>query len=127
MNAENKLEHQDKIIKNMTRICHKRCFVMTDNKYNLDKNCLSSCYHKYINTISKLTNLSLNLGKKYESEFITSVYNTKDDPLMDLIWSKGGSKLVPIPSIGLSLKHMTNLKVTPYKGFSPYRDEMDNQ
>lgn len=112
----------------MTRKCHKKCFNKDEtNTFNLNSKCVSSCYHKYINVISQLRKLALTKGDKAESEFITSAFSTKEDPLMNLLWSRGGSKVLSPPFVCLSLRHMPGVIMYPYKGFSPFRDQLENQ
>jgi hypothetical protein len=62
MNADDKIEYHDNLIKNMTRMCHSKCF--KKENFKLDNICLSACYHKYVNTISTLRKLSINHGDK---------------------------------------------------------------
>ncbi len=128
MNSEDKAAYHESIVKNMTRKCHNKCFKINNlNNYHLDENCLSSCYHKYINLISKLRSLTFELGKKNESQFIYSAYSLGEVPLMNFIWTQGGSNMMPIPPMALVAKHMQGVVVHPYKGFSPFRDPLENQ
>ena len=125
MNEDDKAEYHNNLIKNITRKCHQRCFKETDVK--LDKNCLTGCYHKYLNVMSRLYKITGIDGDKVDSQFVTTVYATKEDPLMDLIWSKGGSKYMQLYPVTWVLKYNLFNKMTPYKGYSPFRDTMENQ
>ncbi len=120
----------------MSRKCHNRCFnssTHTDSNSNsnispnIDRKCLSSCYHKYINAISTIKELSFEKGKRNESEFINVIYELRRDQLMDLIWAKGGSKMMPLPFLGYSVKYMTKMEFYPYKGYSPFNKPEENQ
>ncbi len=123
MNEEDKSEYHETIVKNMTRKCHQKCY-----KENIiDKTCVSSCYHKYINVISKLRKLSLKKGEEVESEFVLTGYGLRENPMLDLIWSKGGSKIMPPLFISMSLRSMIGITAYPYKGYSPFRDNLENQ
>jgi hypothetical protein len=124
MNAEDKLEYHDNLIKNMTRKCHSKCFKKENSK--LDNLCLSACYHKYVNVISTLRNLSIKHGDKEDSEYIYTVFNPRYDPVVDILWSKGGSKYMHVPPISINLRHEVG-KIYPVKGYNPYRDEFENQ
>jgi hypothetical protein len=124
MNAEDKMEYYDNLIKNMTRKCHTNCF-KTQN-FKIDQMCLSSCYHKYLNVISSIRNLAINHGDNEDSEYIHTIFNPRHDIVMDLIWSKGGSKFMHVPPVTLNLRHEVG-KIYPFKGYSPYRDQFENQ
>ena len=124
MNAEDKQEYHNSLVKNMTRKCHSKCFKEDMNK--IDKMCLSTCYHKYVNVISTLRKLSIEQGDKQDSEYIYTIFDLKKDPLNDILFSKGGSKYMMFPPITLNLRHEVS-KIYPYKGYSPYRDQYENQ
>jgi hypothetical protein len=125
MNAEDKAEYHNSLVKNISRKCHEKCFKSDEMK--LDKNCLTGCYHKYINVMSKLRKLSLQKGEKLESQFVISAFSLKQDAHMDLIWMPGGSKYMYGVPYNWVLKYVLFHNLTPYKGFSPYRDKYENQ
>lgn len=133
MNAEDKADYHNSLIKNISRKCHEKCFKIDGNsnsgieEFKLDKNCVTGCYHKYINVMSKLQKLSLDKGDKLDSQFVTTVFSTRQDEHLDLIWTPGGSKFMYGQGINFVLKYVLFHKVTPYKGFSPYRDSLENQ
>jgi hypothetical protein len=122
MNDFDKNEYYDNIIKSMTRLCHDKCFKGS----SLSEDCISICYHKYINTISKIEQLSINLGKEARSEFVTRVYKTKEDPLEDeYLFPKGGKM---IWHISRRFKYFESNFRPLYKGgLNPYKDISDQQ
>ena len=127
MNSEDKAEYHNSLIKNITRKCHEKCFKSTNNNFQLDKTCLTGCYHKYINVMSKLRKLSFDKGAELDSQFVNSVYSLKDDAHLTLIWGRGGSKYMHAPPMNWCLKYLLFNTITPYKGYSPFRDKYENQ
>jgi hypothetical protein len=130
MNSEDKADFHNSLVKNISRKCHEKCFNQ-ESKLNmpnvLNMNCLSACYHKYVNVISKLRTLSAVYGEKLDSQFISAVYETKKDELLDLIWNPGGSKYMRSYPFTINIKYVNKRTIMPYKGFSPYRDELENK
>jgi hemerythrin superfamily protein len=118
MNNFDKNEYYDDIIKNMTRICHKKCF----NDLSLSEECITTCYHKYVNTISKIEKLSLEVGKITRSEFVRRIYRTEKNLLEDeYIFPRGGK-----PVIHWTRKWKTYNDYKPlFKGDNPYKDPME--
>ncbi len=135
MNPEDKAEYHNSLIKNMTRKCHDRCFKSKEedklskisNFSKLDSKCLSICYHKYINVITKLKKITQNKGDKLDSEFVLTVFDTRFDPVLDYIWTKGGSRYMYGAPTNFVLKYVIHKEITPYKGYSPFRDKYENQ
>jgi hypothetical protein len=113
MNDYDKNDHYDNIIKNMTRLCHDKCFTT-----NLSEDCTTICYHKYVNTISKIERLSLELGQATESEFVTRIYKTKENILEDnYIFPAGGKRIAHLT------RRFKFYSVAPlFKGYNPYKN-----
>ena len=124
MNSDDKKIHFDNIIKNMTRVCHLHCF-NKNSKLDIDQNCLSSCYHKYINSMKKIRNITIKLGDRKNSEFILKIFNTRKDYVLDYLWPPGGKTFMGHPLFGF--RWIDDKKLYSYKGYSPYRDQMENQ
>ena len=125
MNAEDKAEYHNSLVKNITRKCHQKCF--KQNEIKLDKQCITGCYHKYINVMSKIRKKTLLDGDKLDSQFVLTVFSTREDPVLNLMWAKGGSKYMLGLPVNWVLKYNLFNQITPYKGFSPFRDKYENQ
>lgn len=108
----------------MTRKCHNRCFDPKNLKEILDKSCVSACYHKYLNVMKRMQELSLEKGNKNESEFTTKLYPDPDTHLINFIWGLGGSKFM---HFFVFLKYVDDIKIYPVKGLSPFREVLENQ
>jgi len=77
----------------MTSTCHKSCF--NKENFSLNQNCVSSCYHKYINVLSNFTELTRKEGKKIYSDYVMKAYDLDDDdPIDKLLFPLGGNQIV---------------------------------
>ena len=112
MNDYDKNDHYDNIIKSMLNICHKRCF-----ETDINTDCVTSCYHKYINTINKIEKLSLKYGKKIKSEFVYKIYKLNENLIEDLFIFPMGGK--PILNPLRAFKYYDNIIV--FKGENPFK------
>lgn len=121
MNKEDKQEYHFSIVKNMARKCHSRCFNRM-NTIEINNNCLNACYHKYINTVNKLRKLTIQKGAKNHSEFIESVFKPNTDDVTEFFFPPGGSYAVPPGWFWYSPPNKSYLR----SGYSPYREEMEN-
>jgi hypothetical protein len=90
----------------------------------MSKDCLTSCYHKYINVLDKLRSLSIKKGDKFSSEFILKGFNPRFDEHEDFLFPKGGTQFSTYYN---STKIVEFYKIYPIKGFSPYRVDEENQ
>jgi len=100
----------------MTKICHGRCFNL--NRLDLESECITSCYHKYLNSINKIRNFSIETGKKDKSEFISKIFRPNDDFVDDYVFPRTGS-IFYMPN--LSLKTSSS-KIFPKTGYDPFKN-----
>ena len=104
----------------MTRTCFNRCFKLSISQ--IDQQCVGACYHKYINVISQIQNLSKDIGKQNRSEFMIKGYSLDKDYLNNFIFPKGGSMYM---NILITLKYFDDRKIFPTTGYNPFKDEID--
>ena len=105
----------------MTSQCHKKCF--KKESLTLDQNCITSCYHKYIHTISRYNDLTKNIGKAVCSDYVFKTFNFDEDPVSKLNFPYGGTKIGhPI----LIFKYWDEVKIFLYEGRFDFKskDEM---
>lgn len=103
----------------MTQVCHKRCF--STKKLELEKDCITSCYHKYILSINKMKNYTVDLGKTDKSEFVYKIFNPDYDFVNDYIFPQTGSGFY-YPN--WSFKAI-NEKIYPITGYNPFKNEWE--
>lgn len=103
----------------MTRICHKKCFNL--QSLDLDNECITSCYHKYINSINKIRHYSIETGKKDKSEFIYKIFEPNKDFVDDYVFPRNGSSFY-IPT--WAFKTSPN-KIYPKTGFDPFQNSWE--
>jgi hypothetical protein len=118
MNENDKNDYYDLIIKNMTRLCHNRCYSNNEIK----SECVSACYHKYINTISKIEKMSQTNGVECRSEFIKKIYEPVMTDLLETeyIFPQGGKPMIHPLRL---FKYMKEPIIV--KGINPYMDKYD--
>jgi hypothetical protein len=107
-------------MKNMTRVCFNRCF--KPDKFQIDQHCVGACYHKYINVMSRIQQLSKEQGKQSLSEFIIKGYDLNKNYIEEFIFPKGGSLYM---NILITLKYFDDKKIYPTTGNNPFKDEID--
>jgi len=100
----------------MTRVCHNKCFIV--QKFNLENECITSCFHKYINTINRMRILTLESGKIDKSEFVFKIFDPNYDPVEEFIFPRSGSNFYyPM----WSMKPST-FKIYPRTGYDPFKN-----
>lgn len=104
----------------MTRTCFNRCF--NADKIIIDQKCVGACYHKYINVIKQIQQLSLEKGRQSQSEFIIKGYNLDEDPLGEFIFPKGGTNYM---NLLITLKYFDENKIYPTTGYNPFKNVKD--
>jgi hypothetical protein len=118
MNDFDKNDYYDLLVKSMTQICHKRCYINNQ----IHSECVSSCYHKYLNTISKIEKLGLQHGVETKSEFVKKIYHPvlNDSVELNYIFPIGGKEMMhPLRAF----KYMKDPIIV--KGINPYLDKYD--
>ena len=100
----------------MTRICHSRC--LQTNNLELDSECITSCYHKYISTINKMQKLTLEKGKITKSEFVYKIFDPEKDLIEEYIFPQTGTYIY-IPSWAI---RPSNYKIYPRTGYNPFKN-----
>lgn len=100
----------------MSRICHERCFNI--NKSDLEEECITSCYHKYLISINKIRNFSIEQGKKDKSEFVCKIFEPTKDFVDDYVFPRTGSVFY---MANWTFKTSTS-KIYPKTGFDPFKN-----
>lgn len=105
----------------MTRKCHSRCFML--EQLQINKDCLNSCYHKYINTISKLEKLTHKIGVEKRSDFMVKAYFFNYDWLDYYIFPYTGTREYTYSV--RPLQFYDNYRSYFITGINPYKDDIE--
>lgn len=100
------------------------CLKLCTNKNKLEDLCLSSCYHKYINTLSNFLELTKKEGKEVKSDYVTKAFEFQDFDVLDyFIFPLGGS---PWHNILVRFKHDFTLMSFFGEGISRFDKSKEN-